>query len=124
VQVNLSGKVNFRAVDHLLEFDFGTNGIGGDRNTSAGDGYYALAFDLDANGSLETELDFYRLLGNVNSDRIVDNLDIAAISAVLGRTGSNLDEDVNGDGVVNALDRTLASRARGRRLAAGLPLDD
>ncbi len=67
---------------------------------------------------------FYRMLGNVNDDRTVDNTDVSLITAAFGQRGSNLEQDVNGDGVVNNTDRTLASRRRGQSLAASLWLDD
>jgi hypothetical protein len=63
-------------------------------------------------------------MGEVNGDRKVDNADIASINSVFGQVGQNLDQDVNGDGVVNGLDRLLTARARGRQLGAGLLLND
>ncbi len=120
--ISLAGRV--QAVDQVLSIDFGLDGIGGNRNTSAGDGYYALDFDLDGNGSFETTRHFYRLLGDVNGDRRVTDLDATAITLALGRSGSPINEDANGDGVVNANDRTLALRARDRALGSGLFLDD
>ena len=64
-----------------LSFDFGAQGITGNRNTNAGDGYYKIGLDLDGNGSFETEYAFYRLLGDVNGDRIVTSADDQAILA-------------------------------------------
>ena len=86
------------------------------------EGYYEMAFDLDGNGSLETIRHFHRLQGDVNGNGIIDDVDFAAIAAAFGKQGNDLNEDVNGDGVVNAADRTLAQRNRNRRVAAGLPL--
>ena len=63
-----------------------------------GDGYYAIELDLDGDGTFDTDRRFYRILGDVNADRIVDNLDLAAISAEMGRSGPRLEGDVNGDG--------------------------
>jgi hypothetical protein len=120
--VDLADRVG--AVDQVMEFDFGPAGIGGDPNASIGDGYYELAFDLDGNGTLETDLNFYRLAGDANGDGAVDSLDLLAINAAYGTAGSNLDADVNGDGVVNIRDRMLAYYARGRSLGGGLWLDD
>jgi len=124
--VPLQGVLDFRAVDQVMQFDFGIQGIGGNRNSGFGDGYYLLDLDLDGDVSngWETELRFYRLFGDVSGNRIVDNLDLSAISIALGRAGANLEEDVNGDGVVNQVDRILAARSLGRRLAASLILDD
>ena len=65
---------------------------------------------------------FYRLLGDVNGDRRVDSADASLIGAALGTV--NPERDVNGDGVVNASDRTLALRANLRKLKDGLLTDD
>jgi hypothetical protein len=110
-----------------LLFDFGSNGIGvnaggRNRNTNAGDGYYRVEFDLDADGTFETERRFYRLLGYVNSDRVVDDTDFTLIQSAFGT--NNQERDVNGDGWVNSLDRTLAIRNRNRRFAESLGIDD
>ena len=120
--VSLAGRAQL--VDRVFELDFGAQGIGGNRNSAVGDGYYALEFDLDGNGTFETTRNFYRLFGDVNGDRIVDNLDFSAILSSLGLLGDGLDEDLNGDGVVNAQDRLLALRSRGHVLGGGLHLDD
>ena len=122
--VPINGRL--QVVGRTVAFDFGAEGIGGDRNSSVGDGYYEVQLDLDGDGSHETQKHFHRLLGNVNAqvDRIVDNLDLATITAAFGHTGDGLEEDVNGDGVVNALDRALATRARNRYIDGGLKLDD
>ncbi len=107
-----------------LSIDFGAQGIGGNRNTSAGDGYYVLSMDLDGNGTFETTLAFYRLFGDANGDRKVDAADGAFILGAYGQLGPSLEGDVNGDGVVNALDRTYALRVTGAALGAGLWIDD
>ncbi len=81
-----------------------------------------MEFDLDGNGSFEITRNFYRLFGDVNGDRVVDNLDFSAILYAFGSVGDGLDEDLNGDGVVNAQDRLSPSAlavARRSRLALG-----
>jgi hypothetical protein len=120
-QVALDSAMRIRG--NRLALDFGVQGIGGNRNTSLGDGYYDLALDLDGNGSLETHRCFYRLLGDMNGDRVVDALDAHLILAAYGRTGSSLNDDVNGDGVISALDRTLAIRSLGRKLKGSLAVN-
>jgi len=120
--VDLAGRI--RGVDHVMEFDFGAGGIGGQPNDSAGDGYYELSFDLDGDGSFETGRNFYRLLGDANGDRTVDRADLSVIGAGFGQRGANLDEDINGDGRVNVLDRLFAQRALGRHLEEALVVDD
>ncbi|MCI0460836.1 MAG: hypothetical protein L0Z62_28135 [Gemmataceae bacterium] len=104
-----------------LLFDFGTAGLGGNAISTAGDGYYEVAADIDGDGSRETRRYFYRLLGDVNADRTVNTLDEGLILAAFGTT--NPERDVNGDGIVNTLDRVYAMRSFGRSLASGLLLD-
>jgi hypothetical protein len=118
--VRLAGVVS--AAGATVTLDFGPQGLGGNRNTNAGDGYYVLELDLDGDGTFETAKAFYRLFGDVNGDRKVDAADADLIVAAYGQA-YDANRDVNGDGVVNALDRTLAVRATGRQLAAGLSLD-
>jgi hypothetical protein len=122
VPVSLSGTMT--ASSGKISIDFGPNGIGGDRNSTTGDGYYEIALDLDGNGQYDVSQHFFRLLGNVNGDRIVNTNDFNQILAAYGTVGSNLESDVNGDGAVNSLDRTLAIRSNGRSLQSNLPLDD
>ena len=107
---------------NAVRFDFGANGLGGNRNTNAGDGYYELAWDRSRNGSFTAKKYFYRLLGDVNGDRRVDSLDSSLVTGSLGL--ANPERDVNGDGLVNANDRTLVLRAVGRKLKDGLFTDD
>ncbi|MEZ6132743.1 MAG: CARDB domain-containing protein [Planctomycetaceae bacterium] len=122
--VNLAGLAS--ANGNRMEIDFGAQGIGGNRNSNVGDGYYGLRLDLDNNGldASDPVLNFYRILGDANGDRTVNSADIGFITSAFGQTGANLDGDVNGDGAVNALDRLWAIRGQGRSLNAGLPLDD
>ena len=109
-------------VGNKIHFDFGVQGIGGNRNTNAGDGYYELAVDMDGNGSFETKNYFYRLLGDVNGDRKVDATDSSLTLSAFGTR--NPERDVNGDGFFNAIDRTLVLRALGRKLKDDLFLND
>jgi hypothetical protein len=118
--VDLSGVVS--NAGNEVRLDFGAQGIGGNRNSAVGDGYYQLSFDLDGDGEFETVKHFYRLLGDVNGDRQVSSLDASLILAAFG--GSNPERDANGDGIVNALDRTLAIRSLEAALAPDLDVDD
>lgn len=122
VAVSLESKA--QVVDRVIAFDFGEQGIGGNRNSNVGDGYYELAFDLNDNGTMETVCHFYRLLGDVTGDGAVAMNDIDAISAALGLVGTHLEEDVNGDARVNGFDRIYAALAVGRELAESLPRED
>jgi len=109
-----------------LNLDFGPKGLGGAQNTTAADGYYDLTLDLDGDGQFETHRRFYRLLGDVNGDHNVTVADANLILRAYRQSGPLLNEDANGDGVVNALDRTMAARSLNRKLADGLAenLDD
>ena len=109
-------------VGNNIRFDFGVQGIGGNRNTNAGDGYYELGIDMDGNGSFESKKYFHRLLGDVNGDGVVSSSD--KIQVLLASGSSSAESDVNGDGLVNILDTSLVSRAVGRKLKGGLFRDD
>ncbi len=127
-----------RAVDLALEIDFGPNGIGGNPNGLEGNGYYRLSIDADNDvaHTLETDLYFYRLAGDVNLDGRIDSLDLMALNALLAATPYDVnrdgiidardwvDADVNGDGLVNSSDRLLVMRGRNKVLATGLHLTD
>jgi len=115
------------ALDHAIELDFGPGGLGNAASSTSADGYYEVQLDLDGAAHADgtpifgrSEF-FYRLLGDVTGDHVVDNLDLAQISAALGT--ANPESDVNGQGVVNAYSRTLATRAKGHRLAGSPHLD-
>ncbi|MFM7055327.1 MAG: cadherin domain-containing protein, partial [Planctomycetota bacterium] len=105
-----------------IRIDFSAQGIGGNRSSNVGDGYYELGFDTDGDGVFASAFDgrkrFYRLLGDVTGDGKVTTVDDSAIYSALGTT--NPERDVNGDGVVNSNDRTLAQRAFGRKLLDSL----
>jgi parallel beta-helix repeat protein len=107
-----------------ISIDFGAGGIGGNPNSTAGNGYYRLALDADGNGTFETTRHFYRLLGDANGDCVVNSLDRQAVDAAFGQSGINLNADLNGDGVVNRRDRRLVDGQLGRRVASGLPQDE
>jgi surface-anchored protein len=105
-----------------LKFDFGLQGLGGNRNTNAGDGYYRVGIDADGDGEFETFKSFYRLLGDVNGDHKVDASDRTSVMAAL--RSQNPEADANGDGVVNSADLTLVTRAIGRKFKDDLFADD
>ncbi|MEM9586567.1 MAG: SdrD B-like domain-containing protein [Planctomycetota bacterium] len=123
VDVPLSTLVS--ASGNALEIDFGEGGIGGNRNSNVGDGYYELRLDVDgdsANGN-ETLLTFYRLLGDATGDGVVDGDDVRLVNENVGAAGPTA-ADINGDETVNVIDRALVSRASGRALSGDLPITD
>jgi len=96
-----------------INLDFGTNGIGGVGNT--GNGFYRIALDLDGDGDFDdAHFEFFRLWADANGDGSVTNAD------------RRFREDLNGDGVVDARDRSLYRREKGKSLLASLfpELDD
>ncbi len=107
-----------------LMIDFGPNGITGNRNSSAGDGYYALEMDLHGNGQFEDSRRFYRLFGDTNGDRVVDQADVAAVQSRIGSVVGLSNWDINGDGRINSIDLALVRRHVGRRIGFDLWLDD
>ena len=76
--VSLSG-VTVSLIDHAIELDFGANGLGGSPNTTTADGYYELDIKLPSGATAVHH--FYRLLGDVTGDGIVDNNDLNEIAA-------------------------------------------
>ena len=122
VSVSLAGKL--KVVGNHITADFGANGIGGNRNSVVGNGYYRLTIDTDRDGTYETQRNFYRLFGDTNGDRAVDSIDLANVNRAQGKRGTNMMSDVNGDGIVNGTDRDIVRKQIGHGILASLPLDD
>jgi hypothetical protein len=101
-----------------LRLDFGSNGIGGLRQ--AGNGFYRVLLDLDGNGSFadagDKAFEFHRLFGDGNGDATVDIADTNLVTTQSGRSGANLDGDLDGNGVVNSVDRLYTIQQRGQKL--------
>jgi hypothetical protein len=116
--VSLTGLVS--ASGSTVAIDFGSQGIGGARNTNLADGYYALQFDLDSDGTFETTYNFFRLFGDTNGDGKVDQTDVNNVTA--GMTAYSAAYDLNLDGRVTSGDVILVRRAQGRALNPSLPL--
>jgi VCBS repeat-containing protein len=112
---NLTGRVT--VVGNALRIDFGVNGVGGDRNSSLGDGVYRLRVDLDGDGTLESTRNFHRLFGDVDGNGVVNDADIALVQGAQSQTGLNLVTDLNGDGVVNLTDLSNVKRRKGSKVA-------
>ena len=111
-------------IDHAIEIDFGSGGIGGGPNTTAADGYYEV--DIKPPGATVAVHHFDRLLGDVDGDGIVDANDLNEIAASVNERSPSgwaaLSADVTGAGTVTALDMTVATRSKGRKLGSGLSL--
>jgi hypothetical protein len=111
-----------------LKLDFGSTGIGGLRD--AGNGFYRVRLDMNQDGDFTDAVDqafeFYRLFGDANGDKVVDVLDTNLVTAQVGRSGTNLDGDLDGNGTVNATDRLYTTQQRGKNLLLALRslLDD
>jgi hypothetical protein len=122
--VPLASPVSLAVVDRAIEIDFGKSGLGGSPNTTSADGYYEV--DIDPPGGVAAVHHFYRLLGDVNGDHVVDQNDLNQISAAINDSApagfAPLSADVTGAGTVSALDFTQATRSKGRKLGTGLPL--
>ncbi|MBL8814898.1 MAG: hypothetical protein JNL58_02625 [Planctomyces sp.] len=100
---------------NTVQFDFGFQGIGGNRNSNVGDGYYQLVLDSQVRS-------FHRLLGDVTGDGKVDAADKS--QALLANRTAEPESDANGDGLVNLTDISLISRAFGRKIKDDLFTDD
>ncbi len=107
---------------NTIQIDFGAAGLDGSPNTTTANGYYTL--DVTIPGGSTTALHFYRLLGDVTGDGVVNNSDLTAISGLLDQSAPSgfvpLNSDVNGDGSVTAMDSTLATRSKGQELNPSL----
>ena len=111
-------------IDHAIELDFGAGGIGGNPNTTAADGYYEVDIKLP-DGQVAVH-HFYRLLGDVDGDGIVDESDLNEIATEIGTASpvgwTPLSADVTGSGSVTTIDLMLATRAKNHKLGTGLSL--
>jgi hypothetical protein len=122
--VPLTSPTVLTVIDHAIEIDFGSGGIGGSPTTTAADGYYEVDIKLP-NGQIAVH-HFDRLLGDVAGDGIVDQNDLNEIAASIGQTSqmgwTPVSADVTGDGSVTALDLLLATHSKNRKLGSGLSL--
>jgi hypothetical protein len=121
--IDLTGKI--KLIDHVMEIDFGTGGIGGKENLAntlanwqalvGDDGYYKLLIDPDGTGAHDIEEDFYRLFGDVvgnmtggptvtgpvagssNVIGAVTTADLNAIASAIGQTATPQNPLLNAD---------------------------
>jgi hypothetical protein len=99
-----------------VRIDFGVNGVGGDRNSSLGDGVYRLRLDLDGDGTVDVNAKFFRLFGDVDGNGVVNDADIGLVQTTQGQSGGNLATDLNGDGLVSLTDLTNVKRRKGAKV--------
>ncbi|MFO1001424.1 MAG: fibrinogen-like YCDxxxxGGGW domain-containing protein [Planctomycetaceae bacterium] len=115
--VNVPGAV-LAQNGNRLRLDFGSTGLGGLRQ--AGNGFYRILLDMDGNGSFadagDNAFEFHRLFGDANGDAKVDIADTDLVTSQIGRTGSNLDGDLDGNNAVNSTDRLYTTQQRGKKL--------
>jgi hypothetical protein len=111
-------------IDHAIEINFGSNGIGGTPASTTPDGYYEV--DIKLPSGQTSVHHFYRLLGDVDGDQIVDQNDLNQVAASIAESAAvgwaPLSADVTGGGTVTALDLTVATRSKGHALKSGLSL--
>ncbi len=96
-----------------IKLDFGAGGLGGVGR--AGNGFYRILVDTDGDGSFnDSKFEFFRLYGDSNGDGKVTSVD------------GTVTEDLTGDGLVNATDRSIWRSERSFKLLDGLfsQLDD
>lgn len=101
----------------IVRFDFGTNGLGGSRTTTAGDGFYRISVDTNQDGVWDdSHFEFFRLFGDADGNAVVNAADTALVTSQLNQRGSNLNGDLDGDERVTTSDRLYAARNVGRKL--------
>ena len=100
-----------------VRFDFGVNGLGGNRTTTAGNGFYRISVDTNQDGVWnDAHFEFFRLFGDADGNGVVDAADTALVTSQLNQRGSNLNGDLDGDQLVSTSDRLYAARNVGRKL--------
>ena len=113
-------------IDHAIEIDFGSGGIGGNPNTTAADGYYEVDIKLpgqrpDRGAPLLPAAGRRQRRRDGGRERLERRSPPASTRpSQMGWTPLNA--DVTGAGTVTAFDLTLATRSKGRKLGAGLAL--
>lgn len=125
-QVGLSS-VSFNVVNNTIRIDFGTQGIGGNRNSRAGDGFYRIMLDATGDGAVDQAFEFHRVFGDADGDGDADRRDVLRVLRGFRRR-DNPEFDMNGDGRVNFIDVlfTAFEARRGKKLKDDLfaMLDD
>ncbi len=84
--VALSSPTMLSVIDHAIEINFGAGGIGNSPTSTAADGYYEVDIKLPS-GQVAVH-HFYRLLGDVAGDGIVDQNDLNEIAASIGESSA------------------------------------
>ncbi len=82
--VPLSSPTMLSVLDHAIEINFGSGGIGNSPTSTAADGYYEV--DIKLPGGQTAVHHFDRLLGDVAGDGIVDQHDLNEIAASMNES--------------------------------------
>lgn len=98
--VSISGAT---VIGNSIKLDFGTGGLGGVGRV--GNGFYRILVDTNGDNTFDDSLfEFFRLYGDSNGDGNVTSAD------------GTVTEDLSGDGLVNATDRSIWRNERSFRL--------
>ena len=81
-----------------------------------------MKFDLNGSGAFATAKSFYRLLGDVNGDRQVDQSDVTVVQNHVGMAYDPV-YDVLGLGVIDKRAVAAVVRAKSRKLNMSLIVD-
>jgi VCBS repeat-containing protein len=119
-----AGSGSLSIVGNHLRIDLGAQGVGGNRLSTAFDGYYKLTLDLDGDNAIDASRSFYRLLGDLDGNQSVDNNDVSLLSLAIAQPYNAL-YDIDGNGVLNANDKTKVqvSAKANRKLLNTLRID-
>ena len=118
------GRARSTVIGNRITVDFGVQGIGGNRNSATGNGYYRLAARCRRQRQLrDGHATSIACWGIPTATATVNATDQNNVNANFGRRGT-LNADVNGDGVVNSTDRNLVNTQFGRKIASTLVLHD
>lgn len=110
--IDLNGEVNDADVNIFIEFLVDSSGVSNPEFIHGdfdGDGAITALDIAPLVASLNLNLQYVVVLGDLNGNNIVDDADVSIINSNFGMTGAGyMDGDLNGDGEVNIEDLDLA----------------
>lgn len=80
------------------------------------EGVYKLELDFDNDSNYETIKTFHVLFGDIDGNGIVDQNDLTEIKKLFGNIGVHIGGDLNGDKIVNNLDFALVLKSIGKSI--------